>query len=66
MFNIIIPERAQKRRAEDNFTSANAEVHEEHVEFQLPKEAMTLMWDILLSKKTSQYPSRQEWSKPHE
>lgn len=64
MFNIIFSE---KQCAKANFisvaNSTNVEVPEEHVELQLPKEAITLMWNILLSKKTSQIVIMSEMSK---
>lgn len=67
MFNLLISE---KQCAEANFisvaNSTNAEVSEEHMEFQLPKEAMMLMWNILLSKKTLQIFISSGMSKPHE
>lgn len=67
MLNIIVSE---KQCAEANVTSVansvNVEVPEEHVVFQLLKEAMMLMWNILLSKKTLQIFITSGMSKPHE
>lgn len=76
MFNIITPEvMTQNQHAEDNCVStansANTELPEEiicgrvHRISASPKSHVTLLWDMLLSKKTSQI-SIMSGSKPNE